>query len=259
MNNIIRDHALDLFAKNMRLDGRKLEDYRKITVETGISTRSAEGSSRVKIGDTEVVAGVKVEMGKPFPDKPNQGSIMVNAELLPFASPDFESGPPSIDSIELSRVTDRVLRESGVIDFKKLCITEGEKVWLLLIDIYPVNDNGNLFDAAYLAAIAALQDMKFPKVVEDKIQYGESSGKGLGLKNIPMSCTIVKVGNHFLVDPSKEEFDMVDSRLTVGVMPDGNMCALQKGGEKPLNMEDLDKMVDLAVNACKGLRKAFEK
>jgi len=259
MSAIIKDHVLSLLSKGVRLDGRGLEDYREVSIEYGISPKSAEGSARVKIGDTEVVAGVKVEMGAPFPDKPGEGSIMVNVELLPMASPEFESGPPSIDSIELSRVTDRVLRESGVIDFKKLCIREGEKVWLLLIDIYPINDGGNLYDAAYLAALAALKNMKFPEVVEDKIQWGKLTKKGLDMKELPMSCTIIKIGNYFLVDPTEEEFILLDSRLSVGVLKNGSLCALQKGGEKSLNIEDIEKMISLAVEKTGLLRKAFEK
>jgi exosome complex component RRP42 len=259
MSDIIRDHIINTFVKGTRLDGRKFDEYRNISLEYGISAKSAEGSARVKIGDTEVVAGVKVEVGTPFPDKPEEGSIMVNVELLPLASPEFESGPPSIDAIELSRVTDRVLRESGAIDFKKLCITKGEKAWMLLIDIYPINDAGNLFDACYLVALAALKNMKFPKLVEDKIQWGELTNKGLDLKILPMSCTILKIGEQLIVDPTVEEYKSLDARLSVGVMHDGKLCALQKGGEKPLNIEEIDNMINLAVIKAKELSKLFTK
>ena len=118
--SMIKDHIISLLAKDMREDGRKLTEYRKpIKIEYGISPKSAEGSSRVMIGDTEVVAGVKLEVGKPFPDTPDDGVLMVNAELLPLSNPDFESGPPSIASIELARVVDRGIRESHMIDTEK--------------------------------------------------------------------------------------------------------------------------------------------
>lgn len=125
---ISRDYIESLVAKHTRVDGRAFDAYRNIEIEYGVSSKSAEGSARVKIGDTEVVAGVKLEVGSPFSDKPDEGSIMVNVELLPLSSPLFEAGPPSIDAIELSRVTDRGIRESKAIDFKKLCIVEGESL-----------------------------------------------------------------------------------------------------------------------------------
>ncbi|MFC1648889.1 RNA-binding protein, partial [Nanoarchaeota archaeon] len=145
MNPDLKNHLIEVLMKDIRFDGRKKTDFRDIQVEIGcIST--AEGSARVKFGDTEVIAGVKLAVGTPFPDTPDAGVMMVNAEMLPLSNPDFETGPPSIASIETSRVIDRGLRECGFIDTKKLCITPGEKVWLVQIDIVPINYDGNLLD-----------------------------------------------------------------------------------------------------------------
>src|SRR3972149_8262699 len=109
--------------RGKRIDGRPMDKYRDITIEINY-VKSAEGSARVKMGDTEVVCGVKVEPGTPFSDTPDEGVLMVGAEFLPLASPHFESGPPTEDAVEVSRVVDRAIRESKVIDFHKLCIKE---------------------------------------------------------------------------------------------------------------------------------------
>ncbi len=246
-----------LIERCMRVDGRPLNKYRDISIEYGISAKSAEGSARVTIGETIVVAGIKFEVGEPFPDKPDEGTIIVNAELLPLSSPEFESGPPDVDSIELARVVDRGIRESNSLDFKKLCVKKGEKVWLIFIDIYPINDAGNLFDAAALAAFAALKDARFPKYDEalDRIVYDERTDMKLPLGNLPVACTVIKVNDKFLVDPVTEEEDAMDSRLTVASLENGNICAMQKGGPKPLNLSDVTKMVDLALEKCSELRK----
>src|SRR3989338_4890943 len=147
----LRSHILGLLDANTRLDGRKLTEYRKpITVEYGV-VKTAEGSARVKIGETDIIVGVKLEVGEPYPDTPNEGTIIVGAELLPMSNPEFEPGPPQIQAIELARVVDRAIRESKALDFKKLCIEKGEKIWMVIIVIFPINDAGNLFDAASLA------------------------------------------------------------------------------------------------------------
>ncbi len=258
MADVIRDHILDLLSKGFRLDGRKFDEYREATVEYGISSRSAEGSARVKIGNTEVVAGVKMELGEPYPDNPDEGTIVVNMELLPMSSPEFESGPPSIAAVEMARVVDKAIREGKALNFKKLCIKEGESMWMVLIDIYPINDAGNLFDAAALAALAALKDAKFPKLNGDKVDYKESTNKKLPLEKLPLSCTVIKVGNYFLVDPTPEEEKCVDARLTVGVLEDGTPCNLQKGGEVGLSLEEIDNMVEIAIKKTKDLRKVLK-
>ncbi len=258
MVNVVKEHILQLFSKGFRLDGRKIDEYRKVSVEYGISPKSAEGSARVKIGKTEVVAGIKLEVGEPYSDSPDQGSIMVNAELLPMSSPEFESGPPGIGAVELSRVVDRAIREGKALNFKKLCIKSGELMWTVLIDIYPINDDGNLFDAAALASLAALKDAKFPKLVNDKITYKEGPTKDkLPLEKLPVSCTVVKMGNTLLVDPGVDEEKQIDARLTVGVLEDGTVCSLQKGGDEGLTPEDVDNMVEIAIKKTKELRKVL--
>ena len=254
MNESLRSHIIDLFKSDLRLDGRKLTEYRKpITIETGV-TKTAEGSARVMIGDTEVIAGVKVELGAPYPDVPDAGTIIVGAELLPMSNPEFELGPPGIEAIELARVVDRGIRESKALDFKKLCIKKGEKVWLLLIDICSINDAGNLLGASSLAVLAALRDMKFPKVVDDQIDYTEKTSKQLELTDSPISVTVIKIGDKFIVDPITEEEKALDARLTVTSLEDGTLCALQKGGTTPLTEEEIDKMTELAIEKGKELR-----
>jgi len=250
----LKSHMNEFFRKGIRFDGRKFDEYRKITVETNIS-KSAEGSARVKIGETDVMAGVKFEIGKPYPDSPNEGTIMVGAELLPMSNPEFEPGPPSIQAVELARVVDRGIRESKVLDFEKLCIKEGEQCWVVTIDIMTINVDGNLFDAAALAAMIALKEARIPKVEDGRVDYHELTKEKLPLsKKDPVSVTVCKIGNTYIVDPTVEEEKVIDSRLTVATTKEGLICAMQKGGVDPLSMEDIDKMVEIASKKCDELR-----
>ena len=251
----LRSHIIGLLDANTRLDGRKLTEYRKpITVEYGV-VKTAEGSARVKIGETDVMVGVKLEVGKPYPDTPNEGTIIVGAELLPLSNPEFEPGPPQIQAIELARVVDRGIRESKALDFKKLCITPGEKIWMVVIDICPINDAGNLFDASSLAALAALKDTKFPAFDGVKVDYKNKTDKKPHLEKMPIAVTVIKIGNKFIIDPDTEEEKVVDARLTVSSMENGMLCALQKGGDFPLTEEEISSMLDIGIEKGKELRK----
>lgn len=250
----LRNEIISLLSKNVRLDGRAPDEYRPVEIETGVS-KNAEGSAKVKIGETEVIAGVKLEIMTPYPDSADQGSLMVNVELFPMSSPEFESGPPDMYSIELARITDRGIRESKCIDTKKLCITPGEKAWMVVIDICTLNDAGNLFDAIALAATTALKSAVYPAYDGEKIDYKVKTNERLPLKGLPVTVTVFKYGNHFVVDPTSEEDKTYDARLTVSVLENSNICSLQKGGDEAVNTEDIFSMIDLARVKSKELRK----
>jgi len=236
-----------------RSDGRKVDEMRKVEITPEIS-KNAEGSARVKLGNTDVIAGVKVVLGTPYPDSPDEGSISVGVELLPLASPEFEFGPPSWDSIELSRVVDRGIRESKTIDFKDLCITEGELCYVVYIDAYAINHDGNLFDASEIAAMAALSQTKLPKVEDGAIVKGEYAKK-LNLKYKPILNTFAKIGNVIVADPTLSEEKAMAARFSVAVMDDDNISAMQKGLGGSFTVEEIDKAIDVAVKNSKQIRK----
>ncbi len=248
-------YALELINKNKRIDERGFEDFRKIEIKIGVSNK-AEGSARVKIGGSEVIVGVKTNIGTPFSDTPDEGILMVGAELSPIASPDFETGPPNEDAVELARVVDRGIRESHCIELDKLCITPKEKVWTVFVDIEIVNHQGNLLDCAALAAIAALKNTKIPKVEDDgETIIRDDYERDLPVVSTPINITVGKVGDKFLVDPSLEEEDILDCKLSISVRDDDKVCSMQKMGNGTLTVEDIGKVIDIAVAKSKELRK----
>ncbi|MFH1072914.1 MAG: exosome complex protein Rrp42 [Nanoarchaeota archaeon] len=254
MNEELKETINESLKQGYRQDGRQNEEYRKIEIELDV-IQTAEGSARVKCGDTEVIAGVKLSVGTPFPDQPEDGVLMVGAELLPLSNPDFESGPPSIESIEVARVIDRGIRESKVIDTRKLCITKGEKVWLISVDICPINTDGNLIDVGALATIAALKSTTFPEYEDKRVDYKKKTKEKLPMKAWPITVTVVKIGDNYLIDPTEAEEKALDARLTAAFTADGKLCALQKGGDSPLLIQDIDRMIDLAQEKSHELRK----
>src|SRR3990170_5870640 len=248
------DRIKQFLNEGKRFDSRNPDEFREIFIETGVSNK-AEGSARVRIGNTEVIAGVKLDVATPYPDSPDKGNLMVGAELLPLSSERFESGPPKFPAIELGRVIDRFIRESKFIELEKLCIKEGEKVWEIFIDIYSINDDGNLLDAAGIGAVAALKIAKMPKYdeKEEKVINGEWSTKNIPLnKEIPLSITLHKIGNSIIVDPTREEEDVSETKLTIGSTGE-YISSMQKGDEKSLSMEEVNEMIDLSEKLYKKI------
>jgi len=273
--HIMRDYISNLIEKNTRIDGRKFDECRKIYITQNFVGEKAEGSSYVKLGDTEVLAGVKLDIGTPFPDKPNEGVMTVNAELRPIASPYFESGPPDQNSIELARVVDRGIRESKAIDMDKLVIEElphsleisqaeleergkvllTKKVWVVFIDICVLNDGGNLIDAAGIAAMAALLDTKIPKYENNTIIRKEYVGK-LPVSKIPIPVTFTKINNKILLDANYEESMCKDARLTITTTDTIN--AMQKGGVGTFTPEEIKNCIDIAFKRGNEIREMLK-
>lgn len=244
-----------MIEKGKRLDDRGLNDYREIKVEQGLIER-AEGSARVLLGKTEVLVGIKVETGTPFPDTPNEGVLTVNAELVPLASATFEPGPPDENSIELARIVDRGIRESKAIDTEKLCIEPGKKVFVVFVDVYVLNHDGNLIDASALAAVSALMNTKMPNYeIEDgevKIKTGYTT---LPIKSHPITVTIGKIGGNLIVDPWLEEEQVMDSRISMAINDEGKICAMQKGGSGYFTSQQILEASKLVQEKTTELRK----
>ena len=248
-----------LIADGKRLDGRGLMDYRPIQIETGIIEK-AEGSARVRLGKTEVMVGVKIGIGEPFSDRPDEGVLTTNAEFVPLASPEFEAGPPGEESVELARVVDRGIRESEAIDLKKLCIVPGKKVFIVFIDIYVLNHDGNLIDASALAALAALMNTKIFKyeVKDDEVEIKPGFTK-LPIKNYPIAVTFADINGKLVVDPWLDEEEVMDARLTMTFDKDGRICAIQKGGAGTLSPKQVIEAANIAKEKTEELRKLLVK
>jgi exosome complex component RRP42 len=249
ISEINRNFIYHLTEKGKRIDNRALDQYRPISVSKGV-VKTAEGSARVSIGNTDVLAGVKIGLGEPFPDTPDSGVLTTNAELVPIASPTFESGPPREGSIELARVVDRGIRESGTIDLKKLCVAKGEKVWIVYIDIHVLDYDGNLFDASALGALAAMTDCTVPA---SRFEVGEDFK--LPILHYPIACTTIKVENTLLMDPQLEEERVALARFTVTTDENGDIRAMQKGLSGSFTLEEVGRVIASSQTCASKIRK----
>ncbi len=246
--------VVDLIGKGKRVDDRGQLDYRPTTIMLGV-VEKANGSAQVYLGKTKVLAGVKIQPGTPFADTPDEGILTVNAEFVPLASPTFEAGPPDENSIELARVVDRGIRESKAIDLKKLCIEPGKKVFMIFVDVYVLDHDGNLIDAAAMAALGALVNAKMHAF---RVENGEpvylEEMMPVPMQNYPVSITTAKVDSVTVLDPCLEEEQVMSCRLTVTTGNDDNICAMQKGGLGFLSPDEIKQIVSTSITKAKDLR-----
>ncbi|MEB3759845.1 MAG: exosome complex protein Rrp42 [Desulfurococcales archaeon] len=264
VSEIRKQTIYSLLKKGLRDDERDLYTPRRIEIQLGVIEK-AEGSALVKLGNTQVLAGVKVEVGSPFRDTPDEGVLTVNAEFVPLASPYFEPGPPDENAVELARVVDRSLREVMAVDRKSLVLIPGEKVWVVFVDLYILDHDGNLFDASMLAAMAALLNTRLPEYEEletGEIQLNKDNKKDpLKINHIVVSSTVARIGDVYVVDPNLDEEVVADARLFMAFDEQGRVVGIQKVGTGGLKPDEILKIIDIGRNSAsvyfKALQEAF--
>jgi len=252
---IMQSRIYELLKQEKRLDGRAPTEIRPVSVSCSV-VEKADGSALVSLGDTKILTGIKVEVGTPYADRPNEGVFTVNAELLPLASKAFEPGPPDERAVELARVVDRCIRESMALDLEKLVIVENEKVYMLYIDIYVLDYDGNYFDASVLSAVAALATCTLPKyeVKNGKVEKVEGMRIPLPLRTIPVSVTVGLVKDKLLVDPSPAEESVLDTSIILGFDSDSNIVSIQKNTPGLLPIGMMESIAELGRQKTAELR-----
>ena len=160
IDQLKRKQIAALLEQDKRIDGRGLEEQRKLVLETGVIPK-ANGSARVLLGNTHVVAGVKIQPDRPFPDTGDRGVFICTAEILPIAHHTAEPGPPNETVIELARVVDRGIRKDTVL-LKRLLIKQAFHMSTVALTAYTSMDNpGKLLSRSRLEVLALQYDVQW--------------------------------------------------------------------------------------------------
>ena len=261
ISKIEKSLIFENLANGTRIDGRKFFEFRQINIIPD-PIGKAEGSSFVSLGKTKVLVGVKVSLGKPFPDTPNEGVFVVNSEFSPIASPVYELGPPSEYAIEVARIVDRAIRSAEAIDLEKLVVIPGEIVWVINIDIYAIDDDGNLIDASMIGAISALFSGFLPRVEvldeeKNKVELIKDEKRPIPIRDTPITFTFAKIRDYLILDPNYLEENTMDSRLTIAINSKNEICAIQKGEGGGFKLEDILLAKDIVLKKANEIRQTI--
>lgn len=246
VEHLRKQQMWEAIAKGKRLDGRNLDELRALNIELDI-IKKANGSAKVNLGNSEVVAGIKVETGEPFEGLENKGALIVSAEVLPTASPYIEPGPPDEETVELARVVDRGVRESEMIDLDKLVLVPGEIVYTIFVDCSIINADGNLFDCTSYAVVSALMSCKLPIFeIQDNKVIDTGDTQPTPVTTIPISITAARIGDSIILDPTAEEEACMDARITITTNSDSKFTAVQKGATGTFSTEQIKNLAETA-------------
>jgi len=93
--------------------------------------------------------------------------------------------------VEIQNFIEKITRSSRATDKEGLCIIQGRLCWSVTVSLHLLNDDGNTFDAFFLAAILALKNTRLPEVTmsRDKIRINDQKLKYLNVHHIPICTT----------------------------------------------------------------------
>lgn len=216
-----RAFVRDGIEQSVRVDGRAREDYRSMVLELGVVPQ-ASGSSRLRLGGTDVMVAVKADIGAPSKENPAHGRLQCSVEISASADPMYEGRGGEGLGVELGKALERSLLgasaggmaslsaavsgERGAnahaghhgagaaLDMTQLCIQRHKTCWVLQVDALVLNAEGSLLDALSIAVKAALADTKIPKVTAVAVRKrgGQEGGGGWASRRAPGFVSVCK-------------------------------------------------------------------
>lgn len=293
----------------VRPNGRIPGEFRRPTINTGSLTHS-NGSAVVRVGDTSIVCGVRAELllvsdiaQLPEEDASEDdlvedlGLLVPNLELSTGCSPAHLPGsaPGTLAQSTSYRILS-LLHNSNVVNPSDLKIqyvepsidgdlpdeepkTVTKAYWVLYIDILCLALDGNVFDAAWGAVMAALRNTVLPKAWWDPDREAvvcsplRSEARNLQLTKLPIASTFAVFSTHsplqksdgpnswVLADPDDFEEDVCQEALTVVLSSgdDQNQALLrhEKSGGFVIGQSQVKSCIDVSRLNCQEWLKAL--
>lgn len=156
---------------------------------------------------------------------------------------------------------------SSSFDLHQLCIVKGKHCWALFVDVLIVEEDGNVLDAAVMAARAALLSTRLPgvSVEEDteaeslELSSDPSDAKALQCSDLPFLVTLCQIDSiNYFVDPTKAEEACALATLSVAVNPAGSICFIQKSSGGSIDLSIFNDMIGVAQSTAASLFSQFQ-
>eukprot|EP00581_Thalassiosira_minuscula_P029450 CAMPEP_0183759308 /NCGR_PEP_ID=MMETSP0739-20130205/7010_1 /TAXON_ID=385413 /ORGANISM="Thalassiosira miniscula, Strain CCMP1093" /LENGTH=402 /DNA_ID=CAMNT_0025997073 /DNA_START=13 /DNA_END=1221 /DNA_ORIENTATION=+ len=151
--------------------------------------------------------------------------------------------PSPTDTKEIESWVRRTLRSSRYVNPRELGIEHGMSAWRVRISIHILNHEGNVWDAALLAACAALKDLRLPMVeigergvvkmvMKEQQNDGNHSNNGKKVKR--------REGRSLTLGP-------LPVPLTIAILPNDNNNKTKNSDDETINSNNNNKQPHLLV------------
>lgn len=210
--------------KGKRLDGRKLDELRPITIQAGVLER-ADGSCYLEWGDNKVIAGVygPREVHPRHMQNPLRGIVQARYNMASFSVSERKRPGPDRRSVEISKIISEALE----------CVVLTEQFPRTTVDVYieVLEASAGTRCAGLTAASVALADA------------------GIPMKDMVVAIASGKIGEHLALDIGKAEDNFGQADVPFGIIPrTGEVVLLQMDGH--LTKEEFETVIDMNVKAA---------
>ena len=218
------EHVELVNEKEIRSDGRKLNELRPIKMEVGI-LNNADGSAYIEQGKNKILAAIygPREVHPRHLALPERALLRCRYHMAPFSVDERKSPAPSRREVELSKVIQEALEPALFLDqFPRTVID-------LFIEV--LQADGGTRCAGVTIASLALADASIP------------------MKDLVAACAAGKAGGHLVLDLNDLEDKEGEADVPVAHMPNFNSISLlQMDGL--LTTEEFKQTLDLALEGC---------
>jgi len=259
----------DGVTQGLRNDGRGTLEYRPVFVRSNVVAQ-ADGSCRVRCGDSEVLAGAKLDLTQPDSSRPNEGKFIVAVEFPAAVASSLNARAQEDLGEYYADLLERLCVNRSVLDVKKLCVLKGRFVFNVHIDIIVLSAGGSLVDALSMAIRTTLRDLRIPYVEvirgqeegeEDRVVVDErpdSAATLTGVEKIPLVITMGLVAGRFLIDLTREELACASSTVMAAVDVHGRCVGIQKRGSGAVDPSLLPSVLQTACRVGQKLGVTLE-
>ena len=233
----------------LRPDHRTQSQYREIKISR--LTQSFNSPINVCLGKTQIFSQINSKLVTPKIDRPSEGIISFQVDthhLKPMA--DFNSSNEALNEfrISISTILEKCLKESHALDTNILCIIPGKIVYKIIIEINIIKNDGNIFDAAIIAALCSWLSFKIPffRVKNNELYYDNF----INLTTIHMPICITfgvfekKDENvEFIVDNTLEEESIMKGNISICANIFGEISYMKMNTEAMIKIYDIQELI----------------
>ena len=233
----------------LRPDHRTQSQYREIKISR--LTQSFNSPINVCLGKTQIFSQINSKLVTPKIDRPSEGIISFQVDthhLKPMA--DFNSSNEALNEfrISISTILEKCLKESHALDTNILCIIPGKIVYKIIIELNIIKNDGNIFDAAIIAALCSWLSFKIPffRVKNNELYYDNF----INLTTIHMPICITfgvfekKDENvEFIVDNTLEEESIMKGNISICANIFGEISYMKMNTEAMIKIYDIQELI----------------
>uniref|UniRef100_A0A1L8DXN8 Exosome complex component RRP45 n=1 Tax=Nyssomyia neivai TaxID=330878 RepID=A0A1L8DXN8_9DIPT len=258
LTNVEKTFVNKCISQNLRIDGRRMNDFRKVKLSFG----NEWGSVHVALGETRVLVQVSCVVAQPKSVRPQEGLLSISVDIGSMAAAHFEAGRSSDEAIQINRILERAFKDSRCVDLESLCLVAEEKVWSVRVDVNVLNHDGNIIDCASVGVLAALLHFRRPDVTWTGTEFtihtaAEKDPIPLVLHHFPVcvSYVIYQDGTVACADPTDLEERVAQAKMVFGLNSYQELCGLHLGG---VTLLSAGFVIDLASRGVKHAKNHIE-